>query len=115
MASQLLDSISDRNIPHIVGGVFPTNAPDIVINHPSVNVLARHEGEITVTDAITVVADVEVQESVPIFLNCAVFSPLNVIALADAPSLESSTTILAYPASGQSARVSVRSPVTVPV
>ena len=57
MASQLLDSISDKNIPHIIGGVFPTNAPDIVINHPSVNVLARHEGEITVADAITAIKE----------------------------------------------------------
>lgn len=52
MATVLLDSIADKNIPHILGGMMPTNAPEIVIDYPSVKILARHEGEITVIEAI---------------------------------------------------------------
>ena len=51
-ALQLLDSIKFLNIPHILGGVFPTSAPDLVINHPLVNIIALHEGERTVLQAI---------------------------------------------------------------
>lgn len=52
MTTILLDSIVDKNIPHILGGQFPTNAPDIVIQHPTVNCIARHEGENIVIDAL---------------------------------------------------------------
>ena len=55
MATQLMDSIQHLNIPHVLGGQFPTNAPEVVINWPSVNCLARHEGENIVTDVINCV------------------------------------------------------------
>lgn len=41
----LLDAVKDKKIPHIIGGVFPTQAPDIVINHPLIDCIAIHEGE----------------------------------------------------------------------
>jgi len=52
VAADMLDSIVHFNIPTIVGGQFPTNAPDIVISHPSVDIIARHEGEAIVEAAI---------------------------------------------------------------
>lgn len=48
----MLDSVSDLNIDHLVGGVFPINAPDICINHPSINAIARFEGEYVLRDIL---------------------------------------------------------------
>ena len=52
MAKTLLESIHHMNIPHILGGVFPTSAPDIVIRNEFVKIIALHEGERTVEHAI---------------------------------------------------------------
>lgn len=52
ISTEILDSIAHLNIPHVLGGSFPSNSPDIVINHPSVTAIARHEGEVTVTEVI---------------------------------------------------------------
>ena len=48
----MLEAIEDLNIPHIVGGVFPINAPDICINHPKINAICRYEGEYVVRDVL---------------------------------------------------------------
>jgi len=48
----MIDKISDLNIPHIVGGVFPINAPEICLNHPSIQTICRYEGEYVVRDVI---------------------------------------------------------------
>lgn len=50
--SLLLDSIADLNIPHLIGGVFPTNAPDRMFENPNVKVIALHEGENILIDAV---------------------------------------------------------------
>ena len=52
MARNLLEQIHDKNIPHILGGIFCTSAPEIVMSSPFVKILARHEGERTVLQAI---------------------------------------------------------------
>lgn len=52
MGTDLLKSIDHLNIPHIVGGVFPTNAPQIAIETPVIQRIAIHEGERTVRDII---------------------------------------------------------------
>jgi len=52
MALALLESIKDLDITHILGGIFPTSAPEVVLSHPLVKIIALHEGERTVTDAI---------------------------------------------------------------
>ncbi len=44
LASHLINVIKDE-IPVVVGGVFSTYAPEIVINHPKVNFLCRGDGE----------------------------------------------------------------------
>ena len=46
----MLDSISDANIPSIVGGVFVTAAPEKAISFPQVNMIGVGEGEHTVLD-----------------------------------------------------------------
>jgi len=48
----MIDSINHLNIQHLVGGVFPINAPEVCINHPSINVICRYEGEYVVRDII---------------------------------------------------------------
>ena len=41
----LLRSISDLNIPHLVGGVFPTNAPERCFEFPEIKMIGLGEGE----------------------------------------------------------------------
>lgn len=49
---EMIDSIEHLNIPHIVGGVFPINAPEICINHPSIKAICRFEGEIVLREVL---------------------------------------------------------------
>lgn len=51
-AIQLLEAIEPYNIPHLIGGVFPTMAPNIVLSNPLVKNIVKGEGEIVVTKAI---------------------------------------------------------------
>lgn len=44
-AITLLDSIKDKNIPHILGGIFPTAAPEKTMNYPQVKMIGVGEGE----------------------------------------------------------------------
>ena len=48
----MLEAIEHLNVPHIVGGVFPINAPEICISHPSIKAMCRYEGEYVVRDVI---------------------------------------------------------------
>jgi anaerobic magnesium-protoporphyrin IX monomethyl ester cyclase len=41
----LLDAVKDKNIPHIVGGIFPTSAPDMALENPQINRICLGEGE----------------------------------------------------------------------
>lgn len=52
MAQLLLQSIDELHIPHILGGVFPTSAPELVISNPLVKIICLHEGERTFKQAI---------------------------------------------------------------
>lgn len=49
---KMLEAIDHLGIPHIVGGIFPTSAPHIVLETPVVQRIALHEGEGTVRDII---------------------------------------------------------------
>lgn len=49
--SRMLASIQDLKIPHIVGGVFPTAAPEVVLNSGLVEFVAIGEGEEVITEA----------------------------------------------------------------
>ena len=48
----MLESVKQFNIPHIVGGVFPINAPEVCLSSPNINVICRYEGELVLRDVI---------------------------------------------------------------
>jgi radical SAM superfamily enzyme YgiQ (UPF0313 family) len=52
IALKLLDSIKDKNIPHIVGGVYAMSVPEELLSEPLVNIICRYEGEEVVRQAI---------------------------------------------------------------
>mgnify|MGYP001162601602 CR=1 FL=1 len=47
---QLLNHISDLEIPHLIGGVFPTNAPEICMENPDIEMIGLGEGENSVLE-----------------------------------------------------------------
>jgi len=49
---EMLDSIKDRNIPHIAGGVYAMSVPEELINQSVVKMVCRYEGETVVRQAI---------------------------------------------------------------
>jgi len=49
---ELLESIRDKNIPNIVGGVFARDAKEVLLQHDVINQVCHHEGEYVVRDAI---------------------------------------------------------------
>lgn len=52
MAQTLLEAGAEYDIPTVLGGVFPTAAPEVVLSHPCVTYIAMHEGERTFVDII---------------------------------------------------------------
>lgn len=44
-AREMLESVRDLGVPHILGGVFATFAPEVAINFPEVDALCVGEGE----------------------------------------------------------------------
>ena len=52
MAQTLLEAGAEYDIPTVLGGVFPTAAPEVVLSHPAVKYIAMHEGERTFVDII---------------------------------------------------------------
>jgi anaerobic magnesium-protoporphyrin IX monomethyl ester cyclase len=46
----LLESIADQDIPHLVGGVFPTAAPDRCMDFDAIKMIGLGEGERTVVE-----------------------------------------------------------------
>ena len=52
MALELLDSIKDKNIPNILGGVLVMSDPALVINNPLVDQICVYEGERVAVDMI---------------------------------------------------------------
>lgn len=50
LGARLLDVIRDFGLPHLVGGVYPSFAPELVIAHPSVDMICVGEGEGAVVD-----------------------------------------------------------------
>jgi len=52
IAEKLLNAISDRNIPHLIGGVFPSQAPEVVLKSPLIKHIAVFEGEKTFNNLI---------------------------------------------------------------
>lgn len=50
--TMMLEAIEPFNIPHIMGGVFPINAPWQALDNPYVTHICRYEGEQVVRDAL---------------------------------------------------------------
>lgn len=53
IATKLLEAIEDRGIPHLIGGVFPSQAPEVVLASPLIKHIAVFEGEHTFDNLIT--------------------------------------------------------------
>ena len=51
-AEMMLKSVSHLNIPHIVGGTFPTNDPEFCLNSPYIDTICTYEGEEVLKDVI---------------------------------------------------------------
>ena len=58
LADEMMRGLRTR-VPTIVGGVFPTYAPEIVIRHPKVDYVCRGEGEIALSQLCRALADGE--------------------------------------------------------
>ena len=61
----LLDAIKERGIPHIVGGVFITAAPEKAISYPQINMIGIGEGENTILEVAERLRDGVSFEDVP--------------------------------------------------
>ena len=48
----MLEALKPYNIPHVMGGVFPINAPWHAIENPAVDIISIYEGEYVVRDVI---------------------------------------------------------------
>ncbi|SVB51028.1 uncharacterized protein METZ01_LOCUS203882, partial [marine metagenome] len=46
----LMEAVKSYDIPHIVGGVYPTAAPEVCINNELINVIGIGEGEKIIVD-----------------------------------------------------------------
>ena len=50
---ELLEYIKDLDIPHIVGGVFTSSAPEVAMKKPVIQMIGVFEGERTVVEIVT--------------------------------------------------------------
>ncbi len=57
MGLNLLDSIKDKNIPHITGGVYAIATPEMAIKEPTINIVCTYEGENVLRQAIAAFRD----------------------------------------------------------
>lgn len=65
MTKILVDTIKEEtNCTTVLGGIFPTAAPNIVIDYPGVDAICLHEGENAVTDLINAVKNNESIKSI---------------------------------------------------
>lgn len=49
---RMLEAIQHKNIPHVVGGVFPINAPHECLRPDVIDCISRYEGEYVVRDVV---------------------------------------------------------------
>ena len=64
-ACELLESVKEAKIPHLIGGVFITAAPGLALSYPQVQMVGRGEGEETILDVAERVRRGESCEDVP--------------------------------------------------
>lgn len=53
----LLEAVKDLEIPHLVGGVFPTAAPDVVLKTDGIRMIGIAEGEETIVEVAEAVRE----------------------------------------------------------
>ncbi len=61
----MLDAVEDLAVPHLVGGVFPTMAPEVAIAAKPVRIIGIGEGEISVIAAAEAVRNGKPLENIP--------------------------------------------------
>jgi len=61
----LMDAIKDEGIPHLVGGVFPTAAPEVCIDNDLIEMIGIGEGEQIIIDVCEAVRLYKGIESIP--------------------------------------------------
>ena len=49
-ACELLEAVKEAKIPHLMGGVFITAAPELALSYPQVQMVGRGEGEATILE-----------------------------------------------------------------
>lgn len=49
-AVKMLESVEKYNVPHVIGGVFPTSAPHLCMEYDAVKVIGLYEGEKIIVD-----------------------------------------------------------------
>ena len=64
-ACELLESVKEAEIPHLIGGVFITAAPAVALSYPQVQMVGRGEGEGTILEVAEKVRRGESCENVP--------------------------------------------------
>ena len=52
MTREILGSVRDLGVPHVLGGVFPTYAPEKALNYPEVDIICVGEGETIIVELV---------------------------------------------------------------
>jgi radical SAM superfamily enzyme YgiQ (UPF0313 family) len=63
-ACEILEAVKDAKIPHLIGGVFVTAAPEVAISYPHVQMIGLGEGEETILEVAEMVRRGESCENV---------------------------------------------------
>ena len=64
-ACSMLTAVDDKEIPHLIGGVFPTMAPDVCITSDAVRMIGLGEGEKSVIEVCEAVRQNGSLERIP--------------------------------------------------
>lgn len=62
---EMLKAVEDLNVPHLIGGVFPTNAPERCMDFPEVRMVGLGEGETTVATVAEAVRQGKSLQGIP--------------------------------------------------
>ncbi|MFA6088638.1 MAG: radical SAM protein [Candidatus Woesearchaeota archaeon] len=62
---KMLKHIEDMDIPHIIGGVFPTAAPELCMKNPNVKLIGLGEGENIIIDFIEAIRKNTTLDKIP--------------------------------------------------
>ncbi len=63
-ATKMLKAVESLAVPHLLGGVFPTNAPEFCINFPGIEAIGLGEGERSIVETAEAVRRGEPREKI---------------------------------------------------